>query len=125
VQLETELAVEIDVKPGSHTNSINLKSKGKVPVAILTTDDFDANTIDPETVIFAGANPLRWRMKDVDNDSDDDMLLHYMTQELELTEESIEASLEGETYDGMKINGTDSVRIVPNTKLISNGKKRK
>jgi hypothetical protein len=30
------------VKPENYPNSINLKSRGKVPVAILTTDDFDA-----------------------------------------------------------------------------------
>ena len=120
----TYIEVEIDIKPGGVSNSINLKSKGKVPVAVLTTDDFDAYTIEPETVTFAGANPLRWSMEDVDNDGDDDMLLHFMTQELELTEEVIEASLEGETYDGTYIMGTESVRIVPNAKLSSNGKKK-
>jgi hypothetical protein len=121
--LLTEIEVEIDIKPGSFPNSINLKSKGKVPVAILTTDDFDASDVNPDTVDFAGANPLRWIMEDVDNDGDHDMLLHFKTQELDLTKESTEATLEGETYDVIKIIGTDSVNIVPKGKGY--GKKSK
>ena len=62
--------VDIDIKPGSDPNSINLKSKGVVPVAVLTTPDFDAATVDPATVEFAGASPVRWTMEDVDGDTD-------------------------------------------------------
>jgi len=51
--------ISIDIKPGSSPNSINLKSKGVVPVAILGTDDFDVSDVDPDTVIFADAAPLR------------------------------------------------------------------
>lgn len=113
---QTPVPVLLDIKPGSYPNSINLKSKGKVTVAILTTDDFDAYDVDPDTVNFAGADPLRWNMEDVDNDGDHDMLLHFMTQELDLIKESTEATLEGETYDGIQIVGTDSVNIVPKGK---------
>jgi hypothetical protein len=117
------IEVEIDIKPGSDPNSINLKSKGKVRVAILTTDNFDAYDVDPDTCVFANANPLRWRMKDVDKDSDDDMLFHFKTRELELAKEGSEATLEGETFGGIQIIGTDSVKIVPKCKMHS--KKRK
>lgn len=41
------ITVDIDIKPGSDPNSINLKSKGVIPVAILTTDDFDAADVAP------------------------------------------------------------------------------
>lgn len=107
--------VEIDIKPGSDPNSINLKSKGVVPVAILTTEDFDASTVDPVTVIFAGAEPVRWSWDDVDRDGDDDLILHFKTQELELDENSTEATLTGSTSDGT-IEGTDTVNIVPKGK---------
>jgi hypothetical protein len=43
---------EIDIKPGSFPNSINPRSKGVIPVAILTTDTFDATTVDPLSVTF-------------------------------------------------------------------------
>jgi hypothetical protein len=120
------LTVSIDIKPGSYPNSINLKSKGKVPVAILTTDDFDAYDVDPVTCAFAGADPLRWKMEDVDNDGDYDMLFHFKTRELQLIKISTEATLEGETYDETPIVGTDSVNIVPKGKGYGKkGKKKK
>ncbi len=111
--------ITIDIKPGSDDNSINLNSKGVVPVAVLTTGDFDAGTIKPETVLFAGASPLRWTlrwkwkmMKDVDDDGDKDMLFFFRTQDLDLDENSTEATLTG-IADGNEISGTDTVRIVP------------
>jgi len=106
------LEVAIDIKPGSDPNSINLKSKGVVPVAVLTTDDFDASTVDPDTVLFADAAPLRWTQEDVDGDGDMDLLFHFKTQELALDEDSTEATLTGDTTDGKHIRGTDTVNIV-------------
>ena len=108
--------VTIDIKPGSYPNSINLKSKGVVPVAVLTTDDFDASTVDPSTVLFAGASPLRWAWEDVDGDGDVDVLFHFKTQELNLDGDSTEATLTGETFDAVQIEGTDTVNIVPKGK---------
>lgn len=49
------IEVAIDMKPGSFPNSINLGSKGKVPVAILSSADFDATAVDPLTVTVEGA----------------------------------------------------------------------
>jgi hypothetical protein len=43
------IVVTIDIKPGEFPNSINLKSKGKIPVAILTTNTFDATTVKAST----------------------------------------------------------------------------
>jgi hypothetical protein len=110
------LAIEIDIKPGSDPNSINLKSRGVVPVAVLTTDDFDATTVDPSTVKFAGAAPMRWAWEDVDGDGDIDLLFHFRTLELDLNQDSNEATLTGDTTDGKHIQGTDAVNIVPKDK---------
>jgi len=108
-----EITVLIDIKPGSDANSINLGAKGVVPVAVLTTADFDATTLKPDTVVLAGAEPKRWTAEDVDGDGDLDLLFHFRTQELDLTESSTEATLTGQTLDDDDITGTDSVRIVP------------
>lgn len=105
--------VEIDIKPGGNPNSINLKSKGVVPVAILTSMDFDSTLVDPETVEFAGALPVKWNMKDIDGDGDVDIVFHFKTQELNLDINSIEASITGQTIDPIySIFGADTVNIV-------------
>lgn len=116
IRLEPGFRIKIDIKPGSYPNPINLKSRGKVPVAVLTTRCFWAKNVDPETVIFAGAEPVRWTMEDVDYDGDMDLLFHFQTQELDLTKESKKATLTGTTYKGLKIEGTDTVKIVPRGK---------
>lgn len=109
--------VEIDIKPGGNPNNINLRSKGVVPVAVLTTESFDAGDVDPETVEFAGAEPVRWRLCDVNDDGYDDLLFHFKTQELQdLDENSTEATLTGTTFGGEDIELTDEVRIVPQKK---------
>ena len=123
--------VEIDIKPGGNPNNINLRSKGVVPVAVLTIGGFKASDIDPETVEFAGAKPVRWKLEDVDEDGDPDMLFHFKTQDLvDLDENSTEATLTAtligtmtstmtsDTTAGEVIQGTDEV-------CIKSGKKKK
>ncbi|MBI4317176.1 MAG: hypothetical protein HY675_01695 [Chloroflexi bacterium] len=105
--------VAIDIKPGSDPNSINLKARGVVPVAVLTTSQFDATTVDPGTALFAGASPVRSSTEDVDGDGDMDLLLHFDIQNLNLTSSSASATLTADTHDGQPIEGTDTVNIVP------------
>lgn len=108
------IEVEIDIRPRDALNAINLRSRWAVPVAVLTNKDFDATTIMPQSVIFAGASPFWWKTKDVDRDGDLDMVFLFKINELiELSEESTEATLTGETSDGTAFKGTDSVNIVP------------
>jgi hypothetical protein len=104
--------VDIDIKPGSYPNSINLKSKGVTPVAVLTNKFFNAKDIVIDSVVFAGANPLRGKYEDVDNDGGLDLILHFSTQSLQLTSTDTEAVLTGQLYSGTLIKGKDSVRIV-------------
>jgi len=110
------IEMQIDIKPGSEQNNINLKSKGVVPVAVLTTGEFDAAMVDPATALFAGAEPVRWKLQDVDDDGDDDLLFHFRTQELELDQDSTEAMLTAQLLTQEEVSGTDAVRIVPSKK---------
>ena len=104
--------ISIDIKPNGYPNSINLQSHGVVPVAILTTEDFDATTVDPTSVVFAGAYPLRWAYEDVDYDSDMDLIFHFRTRELNLDANSTNAILEGESFSGQRILGIDTAKII-------------
>ena len=57
--------VDVDIKPTSCPNPLNVKSGGVLPVAILGTEDFDVAEIDASTVQLAGVSPLRWSIEDV------------------------------------------------------------
>lgn len=110
------IPVTIDIKPGSFPNSINPKSKGKIPVAILTTDSFDATTVDPTTVLFGRtgteAAPAHFALEDVDGDGNTDMILHFKTQEAGIGCGDDSASLTGEIFGGQTLGGSDSIRTV-------------
>jgi hypothetical protein len=118
---EEGIAVDIDIKPGSDPNSINLDSVGVIPVAILSSADFDATTVNPDTVFLAGAkvkmlgksDKLLCHEEDVNNDALLDLVCQVLTEEsLIETGESV-AVLEAETYDGTQIRGEDAIKIVP------------
>ncbi|UCD08626.1 MAG: hypothetical protein JSU79_09735 [Dehalococcoidales bacterium] len=116
LQIEVDsLRVEIDIKPGSDVNTINPDSKGVIPVAILTDGDFDATTVRGNTCRFGPgqAAPRHYAFKDVDNDGDLDIILHFPTQATDLSFNDTQATLTGQTYDDTYISGTDVVRIVP------------
>lgn len=120
--LQIPAGIEIDIKPGGDPNPVSCRStNGVIPVAILTTDNFDALRVDQTTVRFAGArethldrngNPRRHE-EDVDSDGDLDLLFHFRLGDTSLTCESTEASLTGVTFEGSAIIGADSVRMVP------------
>jgi len=109
--------VAIDIKPGSDPNSINCNNdEGIIGVAILSTDDFDATTVDHTTVTFEGASETHVNLRheeDVDGDGDTDLVFHFRLVETTLSCSSTEGILRGETFVGTAIEGTDSVNMTP------------
>lgn len=110
------LTVTIDIKPGSSRNPINVRSRGVIPVAILTTATFDATTVDPDTVRFgpgmAEETHGRGHIEDVDGDGDDDLLLHFSTQDAAIPCGATSATLIGQTFSAQAIEGSDSAETV-------------
>ena len=114
------LTVSIDIKPGSYPNSINPRSKGKIPVAILSSMDFDAPTVvDTESLTFgrtgdeeslAFCSPSS---EDVNGDGFVDLVCHFYTQMTGFECGDDEGILKGQTVDETPVEGNDSVRIVP------------
>jgi len=49
----TPASLPLDIKPGSCPNAFNTKSRGKLPVALLGTADFDVATVDVTTLLLA------------------------------------------------------------------------
>jgi hypothetical protein len=123
------LPVAIDLKPGGYPNSINLRAAGRISVAVLTTEHFDATTVAPVTVTL-GDNygydtgvatrrngSLVSSLEDVDGDGDLDLVLQFELEALvangDITENTTLLILNGGTMAGGPIRGEDTVRIVP------------
>ena len=106
--------IDIDIKPGSDPNSINPKSMGLVPVAILGSADFDVIEVDIATVTFGpeGAAPVHdGHLEDVNGDGLTDLVVHFVQKETGLSDSDIEADLNGETHDGTGFCGMDAVKV--------------
>ncbi len=115
VEVINVVPVIIDIKPGSDPNSINPSSKGVIPVALLSTDSFDAMMVDPETVKF-GTNgmqtiPAHYGMEDINEDGMVDYIFHFRTQQTGIDCDTESAGLTGSTAGG-SFEGFDSVRPV-------------
>ncbi len=117
----TFILVDIDIKPGSDPNSINLGSGGVVPVAILSSSTFDATTVDPQSLVLAGASvrllvkreKFQCSQQDSNQDGLADLVCQFDTAGLELEPGDALAVLTGQTLGGQSIRGQDTVRVVP------------
>jgi hypothetical protein len=135
------IVVYVDIKPGSCPNPFNVKSKGKLPVAILGSKDFDVQTIDPNTVMLsregieAGIASIRYNYEDVgtpfegglcdchdyNGDGYIDMILKFKIQELveilmlhDVAGLTIPLNLTGNLKAGeasTSISGKDCIRV--------------
>jgi hypothetical protein len=116
------IEVQVDIKPGSYPNSINLGSNGVIPVAILSTASFDATLIPANTVFLAGSgvavrgkgNNTLAHEDDVNGDGLMDLVVKVETENLDPdTFQEGTAILTGETFDGVQFEGSDDIAIVP------------
>ncbi len=109
------LSIGIDVKPGAEPNSIQPRSRGLIPVAILGQADFDVSEVDLATVSFGvgAAAPIGAGSRDdIDEDGFSDLVLHFRTQESGIGQGDREVCLHGELEDETGFEGCDSVRTV-------------
>ena len=113
---EAARTVTIDVRPGSSPNRINPRSRGLIPVAILTTGTFNATSVDPSSVRFgpSGATrvPRRAHLKDVDRDGDRDLLLYFRTSASGIKCGDSSAGVTGTTTSGESFEGSDAIQTV-------------
>jgi len=133
-QIHVIQPVDVDVKPCNSQNKVNARSQGVIPLAIYTTADFDAATINADTVRLEGVAADHFALEDVDNDGDLDLILHFRTQDLldalaldlgSGESEQVQVELTGETVDAVMIEGFDTIDFFLPGKGKGNGKGKK
>ena len=127
----SEVAVSIDIKPGSCPNPLNVNSNGVIPVSVLGTEDFDVYNIS--WAVLEGIPPLKISYEDVATpvgvyadeclctkrgpDGYMDLVMHFNTQEIisglcaPSDGQVISLAVVGELIDGTAIKGEDFVVI--------------
>lgn len=123
------IAPEIDIKPGSYPNAVNINGNGVVPVAILGNEYFDVTEIDPATLEFGGLS-IRTKgngapqcsVKDVSGDfsvsmegAPDgylDLVCQFVDADGFMAEGDGQANVFGYLYDGTPVSGWDSIKLV-------------
>jgi probable HAF family extracellular repeat protein len=107
------LTVAVDIKPGSSTNALNPKSKGLVPVAILSVNGFDATTVAVASVRFGPGGAVEahgtGHVEDVNGDGVADLVMHFDMQASGIACGATSAALNGQTNGGRQIRGSDAV----------------
>ncbi|MCH7877970.1 MAG: T9SS type A sorting domain-containing protein [candidate division Zixibacteria bacterium] len=128
------LFADIDIKPQSCPNPLNVKKNGVLPVAVLGGDDFDINDIDRATVQLEGvpsegrnltpedvATPFGGELCDCDTLAGDgftDQVFMFDAQAIVAAlgavtnREERELTLTGNLLDGTPFTGKDCVRII-------------
>lgn len=125
--------VDLDVKPGSCPNPLNMRSGGVLPVAVLGTDAFDVSMIDVETLRLAGVAPEHGEFEDVSTPIDgadececteagadgfNDLIMYFEKTDIiqalgEVSDgETVTLMLTGELLNGVRIEGVDCVKII-------------
>lgn len=117
VEAEPPLALTIDIKPGDAVNTINTKSQGKIPVAILSSASFNATVkVNIGSLTFGHSGNEKslsfCSIQQVNADGLMDLLCHFDTQMAAFQSGDTIGRLKGKTHAGEAIEGTDSVRIV-------------
>ncbi len=110
------IPVTIDVRP----RNVNVRSRGLVPVAIISEAGFDARTVLPLSVCFGDADGPdqrdcseahgRGHFTDLQDDGDTDLLLHFQVRQTGIDRGDRRACLTGRTSDGGSLTGCDAIR---------------
>lgn len=108
------VSVAIDIKPGDNQTIVKAGTKGSIPVAILSTNGFDATRVNPLTVRFGRtgteASPTQWSLEDVDGDGTLDLVLHFNTMSTGIQPGDTQATLQGRTIDTTPFTGSAPIQ---------------
>src|SRR6266705_89659 len=140
--------VEIDIMPTERFKYIDLGSRDNVPVAILSSKDFDASTVDSASINFAGASTMKAggggsggvendlkdesgggarlnvSLGDVNGDGRQDLVAYFSIPYLsQLSAGFTQATLRARTFSGNLIEGSQSIQTSGESALHTGGAK--
>lgn len=104
--------VAIDVIPGDAANQVFPNSAGKLPVAILSSAEFDATQVDPATLRFGPAEASindAVTITNVDGQFSDDTVAPFSVEESGILCNDTVVTLSGSTYAGDGFAGRETI----------------
>ncbi len=115
--------ISIDVKPGNNDDPapVNPKARGTIPVALLSSADFNALDIkrDAKSLTF-GRTGTEESLRKCGNDGEDvngdgrlDLVCHFENQLAKFTEEDDRGTVRGVTNAGLPFEGHGRLKVVP------------
>ncbi|MGD8559478.1 MAG: PPC domain-containing protein [Gammaproteobacteria bacterium] len=114
------LHMNISVKPGNNAVApLNPRARGRVPVALLSSDDFDPKDVAVDSLTFGhdgDEDSLKKCNKpggDLNHDGVKDMVCHFDNQAAGFQKGDLEGVLKGELKDGTMFEGRGLLRVVP------------
>jgi hypothetical protein len=109
--------VRIRVLPGAPAKGAKKDASGHLSLVVLTTDRFDALTIDPATVTFAGASvsmdgngKYKVSTEDVDGNGMDDLVVTFSLKDLQVGPQPAKADFHARTFDGASAESHECVQ---------------
>jgi hypothetical protein len=112
--------ISIDIKPGSiELAPINPKGKGVIPVALLSSNAFDALEVDASTLTFGSTGNERSYQRcakageDVNGDGRPDLVCHFDNELAGFRRGDSAGVVKGKTKGGKLFEGRGDLKVVP------------
>jgi hypothetical protein len=112
--------ISIDIKPGNTEPApINPKAKGVVPVALLSSSEFNALEVDVSTLTFGATGDERTFRRcgkegeDVNGDGRPDLVCHFANELAAFQRGDSAGVVKGKTKGGKLFEGRGDLKVVP------------
>lgn len=112
--------INIEIKPGNDGLApLNPRSNGKIPVALLSTNGFDAMNVDTASLTFGSTGDERsWNHcgrngEDVNGDGRLDLVCHFDNQKAGFEKGDLEGVLRGKMKWASRFEGRGLLKVVP------------